>query len=149
MPSYVKPQSQVATGHQPVFKIRGRMGEKGINTRASLGSCTFATDRKMCELPVTFSTLLNAAEYVVTDFNKRCPSWSGRAAVKWLKPVISSLTNKSPRSSSNENDSNAHVWETRISWRNLWETSTAHMHSSWQMPVFDLKTDIGVVTTPP
>lgn len=112
MPSYVKPQSQVATGHKPVFKIRGRKGEKGINTRVSLGSCTFATDRKMCELPVNFSTLLNAAEYVVMDFNKHCPSWSGRAAVKWLKPVISSLTNKSLSSSSYENTSNAHVWET-------------------------------------
>lgn len=67
----------------------------------------------MCELPVIFSMLLNAAEYVVTDFNKRCPAWSGRAAVKWLKPVISSLT-KSSCSSSNENDSNACLGDVRL-----------------------------------
>lgn len=96
------------------MKIRGREGDKEINTRVSLGSCLFATDHKMCELPIIFSTLLNAAGYVAMDFNKRCPAWSGRAAVKWLKPVISSLTNKSSRSTSNDNDSNTHLGDVNL-----------------------------------
>lgn len=82
--------------------------EKGTNMTSSLGTVFFATDHEMCELPVIFSTLLNAAEYVMMDFNKPCPAWSGRAAVKWLKPVISSLANKSSHNS-NENDSNARL----------------------------------------
>lgn len=68
-------------------ETKGREGNQDTSTRVSLGSYFFARDHKMCELPIIFSMLLNAAEYVVMAFNN---ARSGRAAVKWLKPVISS-----------------------------------------------------------
>ena len=70
--------------------------ERGTNMTSSLGTVFFATDHEMCELPVIFSTLLNAAEYVMMDFNKPCPAWSGRAAVKWLK-LLAAMPVYAPR----------------------------------------------------
>lgn len=103
------------------MKIRGREGRKKNKYDSVIGKvlcvCVFLsffpTDHETCELPVISNTLLNAAEYVVMGFNKPCPAWSGRAAVKWLKPVISSLTNKSSHNS-NANDSNACLGDTNF-----------------------------------
>lgn len=69
------------TGFKPLMKIKGREGNQDTSTRVSLGSYFFATHRKMCEPPIIFSTLLNAAEYVVMAFNERCPEWQSCSEV--------------------------------------------------------------------